>query len=172
MLKFIDHILLTKTQEVCDRFTILTGHTKFRLEVWAIVVSTALYWVFAIKSMSIIIFTMAVIITISNIFAVYVTENIEKEFLKNNKLLCGRYNNCEWLRYLMLIMLTFAFILSIIVSFSLLSVLLMLWSAAFTADMYISACTPVPSGKSQIKKWLVNVMMRIKPLPVPINDSW
>lgn len=180
MLKFIDvdGFLLGKTQKLCDSFTLLTGHTKFQLEMWAIVTETALYWVFAVQSANMFVFVVAIIVILSNSISVHRVKNAEREFLKNNKLLWyKKVANHKWFRYLVLTILAIVYVNGIIVGFSLLAIFFLLWSVALIVEMYISICTPLPPGKSKIKKRLGDVAFGLKnrpatlsPAPVPTDD--
>lgn len=171
MLGIIDNFFLVKTQKVCDHFTALTGHTKFRLEMWVVVTEIAFYWTFAVKSANIIIFIMAIFITFGDTVSIFVIKNAEKEFLSS--LVCESHATHEHLRYWVMVILVSTYVVGIVIGFSLLDIFFILWLLALISEMYISACTALPPGKSKLKKRLRKVTTnRQQSLPAHVpSDS-
>lgn len=145
----IDEFLLEKTQKLCDKFTTLTGDTKFRIEMWVVVLQVVFFWIFATQHPKTSILVLAVIFTLFKSLWIISLRNQEKVFLKDNKL--RQSWACKWVRYLALGFLIMGIIEILVPGY----LFYVLFTCAIVFEVYIAACLPRPSGKVKYENGLV-----------------
>lgn len=182
MLKRLDSLLLRRAQWSCDKFSIITGFTKFRLQKWALMMGVVFCW--GIIALSTLVFSVSIsdaiwfcsaglLYTVSAAFIIRRDEKEETEFLTNGKLRFSPWH----IVFVRLYAAGFAlgcagFVLMMVPT--VIGLLEACLQICFVAWVYFSACIPRPPGKSKAREWYEKLLHRLRdkfqPIPVPASS--
>lgn len=176
----IDALIQSVFQKISDRFTVLTGLTKFKLEKGALIVYLMSFWVGALSGE----FNPAAIVTdlfvtLTSIPLIYAIGKNEARFLAKGELVRSVWHDTHmrifffllWVFGIPLCLLLFPqkndeqFIVPAIIATVI----------SFIVWMYFSICTPKPPTKSKVRellekglKFLKEVRGKLQPTPTPV----
>lgn len=169
-LAWLDGLLLGAAQRLCDKTQRLFGLTKFRLQKWALIVSTVFYCGFYVFDQRPVIAVLLSIYIAGSLFLVRIIEMQESEFLKNGGLVMppfGVLQRIFWFSaYLILALpgLSSENYGDRLLSYGLL---------CYVLFIYLSDCIPRPPSKSKMREWSekaltwLNDLLASPPVPVP-----
>jgi len=175
MLRWIDGVLLGIAQKFCDKVQMYTGITKFRLEKWAIVLSSscilgawALFLPEAGLTAGLVLSPMIIALSVSTVWNIRKIEAQEVEFLKS-----GRFHvSSSSITYRgFLLTMTLLFCVAVMPPVDAVNLLCDAGYVFLVAEGYFSACIPRPPGKSKFRKWYETALTwlndQLKPDPIP-----
>lgn len=170
-LAWFDGKLLDAVQKFCDKVQRLTGLTKFRLEKWAILLSTIFFWGCIIYIPDPLNVLLGLWNSVSTLPIVRQIERGEAEFLKNGRLELS-LTHLASMRLLVVICFGPPIIISPFLLPDGLYQLMICTLVGFIAHVYFSACTPRPPSKSKAREWYEKALTwlndRLKPAPIPV----
>ena len=142
-----DAFLLTQMQKVCNKFTELTGRTKYRLQKWTLIVGFLVWLANAILVFDPELVMLGFFFFTTVVLATYITEEHEAEFLAKNNIQSSLFSFsleriiatiiCVVMFGLMAVSGNFQMCLVVIIFF--------IW-------IYTTACLPWPPSKSKVRQ--------------------